>query len=98
MARKSGFVRRNGVMRRETLWSGALPTSTTLASANSAALVFTLGASILTLAPFTIVRTRGMVSVTTDQVAQTESYQIAITEAVVSELPTRGNPRTTPTG
>ena len=84
MARKSGFVRRNGVMRRETLWIGSTTISTTMAAA-SAVLTTILNAAALALRPFTIVRTRGVVIVRSDQISALQRYDGAFGMAVVSE-------------
>jgi len=85
MARKSGFVRRHGVMRRETSWVGVAGTSTALASAGTAVLFTGFGATVLALRPFTIVRTRGFFTIRSDQTAATEDYGAALGAAVVSE-------------
>ena len=85
MARKSGFVRRNNVMRRETLWIGAVSTSVTLASTGAVSLLSQLDASGLALRPFTVVRTRGSFHVRSDQVAASENYGVAMGFAVVFE-------------
>ena len=85
MARKSGFVRRHGSMTRETRWLDLPSTAVTLASASSTAILLSLTAVELALRPFTIVRTRGVWSVHSDQVAATEVYQASLGICVVSE-------------
>ena len=87
MARKSGFVRRNGVMRRETLWAGQSPADTVVGT-SSAVLISVFNAALLALRPFTIVRTRGRIGVFLDQFAEPESYGVGYGIAVVSEQAT----------
>ena len=82
---KSGFITRSGVSRRETLWIGVQETITTLAAANTAALINTLNAAALALRPFTIVRSRFDWSVRSDQTGALEAYQVAFGAAVVSD-------------
>ena len=85
MARKSGFVRRNNVMRRETLWVSGTFVNNTLASTNAVALTANLNAAGLALRPFTVVRTRGMMHVQSDQLSATEFYGVQMGFAVVSD-------------
>jgi len=83
-SRKSGFIR-GGVSRRETLWLFMDETVTSLAAANSAALIISLNAAALALRPFTIVRTRGAWYVESDQSAAGESQHVGLGYAVVSD-------------
>ncbi len=85
MARKSGFVRRGGVMRRETVWVALPRVTATLGGAPTAIMINTLSAGGLALRPFTIVRTRGVVQVVSDQNIATETYLGALGISVVSE-------------
>jgi len=85
MARKSGFVRRAGRMVRETSWVRILPTDTTLATASAGALFTGFSAATLALRPFTIIRTRGFVSLRSDQQAVTEIQNAILAMAVVSD-------------
>ena len=85
MARKSGFVKRHGVMRRETTWIHGSFLQTTLASTNAVALTSSLDASALALLPFTIVRVRGTMHVQSDQTTNGELYGVQMGMAVVSE-------------
>ena len=85
MARKSGFVRRHGVMRRETLWIGIAPTSTTLSAASTAVLFTGFSSVQLGLRPFTIVRTRGVLHLGSDQQVATENYSASLGMSIVSE-------------
>jgi len=82
--RKSGFILRSGVMRRETVWGALLPLRTSIAS-NTAVLVASLNAATLALRPFTIVRTRGQIGIQSDQVVATEEFNASFAWAVVSE-------------
>ena len=82
--RKSGFIRREGAMRRESLWLILTGSVTTLAPVTP--VLFTgFSADILALRPFTIVRTRGVMSLTSDQTAAIESYHAVLAMAVVSD-------------
>ncbi len=83
-SRKSGFILRRGVMRRETLWFTGVFASTTLA-ASTAVLVSTLNAAALALRPFTVVRTRGVLMIESDQEAANERTRAAFGAAVVSD-------------
>ncbi len=84
-SRKSGFTFRGGVARRETLWTKAGPTSVVIAGATVAVQLFTFGASILALRPFTIVRTRGLMFYRSDQIAATEVWGATLGFAVVTD-------------
>ena len=88
MARKSGFVRREGKMRREMVWLFGQSIAITLASASSVALIRTLNAAALALRPFTIVRTRGMIQVQSDQTAALERYQLMYGHIIVTDVAT----------
>ncbi len=88
MARKSGFVRRGGVMRRETHWVGEPFSTTTIASTNGVAIISSLTAVGLALRPFTVIRSRGYIHVESDQDAVTERYGAAVGYCVVSEQAT----------
>ncbi len=85
MARKSGLVYRKGGARRDTFWVPALVDSTTLASANSAAITASPSAALLALRPFTIIRTRGYIYARSDQTAALEDWQVALGHCVVSD-------------
>ena len=71
--------------RRESIWIGVTETVTTLAAANTAALILTLNATALALRPFTVVRTRLDWVIRSDQTGALESYQVALGAAVVSD-------------
>ncbi len=83
--RKSGFILRSGVMRRESLWFSIAPVSNTLATGSAAVLAASLNAAALALRPFTVVRTRGVLYVRSDQAVATELYHAALGIAVVSD-------------
>jgi len=85
MARKSGHVLRRGVMRRETLWLFNSPANTAIAAAATGVLVATLNAAALALRPFTIVRVRGLLFASSDQLAIAENYSVSLGYAVVSD-------------
>jgi len=85
MARRRGFVKRGGVARRETAWIAIAPTNSVIAAAGGAVLFAGLNAAGLALRPFTIVRTRGIFQISSDQVAATEFYHAALGIAVVSD-------------
>ncbi len=82
-SRAGGFIR-GGRHLRETLWASISPTTTTLAVATPV-LFSGLSASGLALRPFTIIRTRGVLHLSTDQIAASESYYAAYGMAVVSD-------------
>jgi len=84
MARKTGFVRRNNVMVRETFWIGGSIVVTTLAAASTATIVTSLSAGALALRPFTVIRTRGVWFTESDQTAAAERYAVSYGIAVVS--------------
>ncbi len=82
--RKSGFIQRSGRMRRETIWVDLVGTQTTLASGTP--VNFTgYSQAVLDMRPFTIVRTRGIMQVASDQVGVTESYMAHLAIAIVSD-------------
>ncbi len=85
MARKSGFVRRGGSMRRESLWVAGDFATATLASTNAVALTHSPNAALLALRPYTVVRTRGFMYVSSDQTGASEIYTISMGHAVVSD-------------
>ena len=82
---KSGFIVRNGVRRRETIWFGGTTFNQAIATTTTAVLVQALNAIALALRPFTVVRTRGVIHVVSDQTAATEAYGASYGTAVVSD-------------
>ncbi len=84
-ARRSGLVLRGGRNVRETLWLGTQTAETTLAGAPTAVLTNSLNAAALALRPFTVVRTRGIIHIHSDQAGADESYGVAVGCCVVSD-------------
>ena len=85
MARKSGYIMRRGVMRRETVWLGGLVVRTALGSPSTAAIHTSLAAPALALRPFTVVRTRGYFHWRSDQSAASENQDVAYGNVIVSD-------------
>ncbi len=81
---KSGFIRRNGVMRRESVWVALTPTITTLAASSTPVLFTGYSAAVLAMIPFTIVRTRGYMALRSDQEGADENFSCALAMAIVS--------------
>jgi len=88
VGRKSGFIERGGRMRRESVWLASGEIFTTFAAANTAVLLTSLGATLLALRPFTVVRTRGILSIQSDQAAAIENQFFAYGHCVVSDQAT----------
>ncbi len=84
-AGRSGFIRRGGVRRRETLWLFLSEVNTVLVGGNAVVLQQSLNAAALALRPFTIVRTRINWFMKSDQTAALEIPQVALGGAVVSD-------------
>ena len=84
-AGKSGFIIRNGGRRRETIWFGGTAFTQAIATTTSVALVQSLNAAALALRPFTIIRTRGVIRVRSDQNGANEDYGASFGKAVVSD-------------
>ncbi len=82
---RSVFTRRAGRSVRETLWVKIAETSTALAGAGSGVLFGGYSADVLALRPFTIIRTRLLFHVASDQVAATEDRLTAIGMAIVTD-------------
>ncbi len=72
-------------MRRETLWASLVPSDNNHAAGSVAILSNSLNAAGLALRPFTVVRTRGIFWIRSDQVAASEDYFGSIGAAVVSD-------------
>ncbi len=70
---------------RKTFWVGGTIVNSVLAAANSALIVTSLSVSALALRPFTVVRTRGVWSFFSDQIAADEDQQVAFGGIVVSD-------------
>ena len=86
-SRKSGFIMRDGRMRRQTLWFTSASINTTLSAASTASIVISLNAAALALRPFTIVRNRGYFSIRSDNfaVSTSETYEAAVGQIVVKD-------------
>ena len=84
MARKSGNVMRGGRMRRQSTWIALAPSQDTIAASSTAVLISQLDAVGLALRPFTVVRTRGMILLHSDQRAATEDYEVNYSHSVVT--------------
>jgi len=85
MARRFTRSRGRSGSHRQTVWIAVTETGTVLAAANSVARTNLLNAAALALRPFTIVRTRGVISIGSDQVAASEDYEAAMGMAVISD-------------
>ena len=84
-SRKSGLVLRGGSMRKETLWFKGLEFLQVIGGAAAPVLLGSLNAAALALRPFTVVRTRGAIHLSSDQIAADEVYGAAYGQAVVSD-------------
>ncbi len=84
-------------MVRETLWGGLVETSTNLAAANTASITNVTGATLLALRPFTVVRSRMVVHVESDQSAATEIQIVGVGQCVVSDQAVAIGPTAVPT-
>ncbi len=84
-SRRSGFVVRGGVKRRETLWLFATPNRVVLAAASNASFMNSLNAAALALRPFTVVRSRGFLHVKSDQTGALEDWNVALGYSIVSD-------------
>ena len=87
MARHRGSRRGGGfaAASRQTRWLDIPWTVSVLSTTSSAVLALTLTAAELALRPFTIVRTRGILHVTSDQFVAAETARISLGLAVVSD-------------
>jgi len=71
--------------RRQTVWLGIGPTHSALGAASTATLFTGLSAAQLAMRPFTIIRTRGIIGIKSDQQAANEFQHAALGMAVVSD-------------
>ncbi len=86
MARRFRNFRSNMVRSgRKTFWIGGTYVRQALGAAGTSVIVTSLNAAALALRPFTIVRTRGMVSIFSDQIAAVEDQVAAFGKIVVSD-------------
>ena len=84
MARRFRTVTRGGRQVRATLWTHWIETITNLPAIDTAAVINASNAALVALAPFTIVRTRGLFCIRSDQAVADESYAAALGFVVVS--------------
>jgi len=70
---------------RDTLWFQGASAQTTIATVSTATLVTSLSAGALAFRPFTVVRTRGVLHLRSDQFANSESQSAAYGRCVVSD-------------
>jgi len=85
MARKSGFVRRNNVMVRDTFWTVQAPIQDSVAGASTGLAISFGGTDLTNQTPCTIVRTRGEIRLGSDQRAATEQYEMVFGMVVATE-------------
>ena len=70
---------------RETAWIAGAYAVNIIATATTATLVTSLNAAALAIRPFTVVRTRGLIGLRSDQAAASEEQAIGYGKAVVSD-------------
>jgi len=83
-SRKSGFILRSGVRRRETLWIDLPLTQTTMTAAGGT-IIYSLSTAAKAFRPYTVIRTHVSMLVQSDQEAAGENYQAAYGECIVSD-------------
>jgi len=83
-ARRSGLVLRGGRMRRESLWLGSAPATNSI-GLGTGVLLTVLNTAALAFRPFTIIRTRGLLYLFSDQSANSENQMIGFGATVVTE-------------
>jgi len=88
MARRFTRTRGQSGAPRKTMWLDIAPTRTVLAAATTAALVNVGATGFLEQRPFTIVRTRGFISLASDQDSAAEAYDAGIGMAIVQRTAT----------
>ena len=86
MARRRDFVRGASAIsqKRFTSWFEFQPISTTF-TGSGGTIIASLNAAALALRPFTIVRSRFLLSVISDQITASENYVGALGMAIVSD-------------
>jgi len=82
--RRRTFVR-GGKTVRETVWLGHTPTAVNLAAASTANLFGSLNAAAIALLPFTVIRSRGILSYGSDQTVASENFSAALGIAIVTQ-------------
>jgi len=97
IGRRSGLVLRGGKNRRSTLWFSGVESRTNITTVSTAVLLTSLNAAALALRPFTVVRTRGVISLKSDQSIATEDQLAAYGECVVSDQASAAGVASVPT-
>ena len=85
MARRQTRFRGRVAQRRESLWMFLPVGADIMSSGSTAILAGSLNADALALRPFTVIRTRGIFSLRSDQVATSEDFGASFGVAVVSD-------------
>ncbi len=80
--------RGRSVQKRDSLWLQFAPGETSIAAAATATLISVLNTAALALRPFTIVRTRFILGIRSDQSAASETQQLAYGHVVVQDTAT----------
>ncbi len=83
-SRKSGLVLRGGAMRRDTQWASLALTSSAITGSN-VAIINSAGVTVDALRPYTVVRSRVHLGITTDQQIASEGQLCAWGQCVVSD-------------
>ena len=81
--RRGGYAIVGTRSRRETEWFQGGLSQTTIAAGSTAALIGSLNAAGLAARPFTVIRTRGLITLNSDQAAVSEDQEIGYGHAVV---------------
>jgi len=82
---KSGFILRPGGPKRMSQWVGGGFIQTAITTASTATLITQFSSGITDLEPFTIVRTRGTIQLSSDQISAAEDQEVAYGHCVVSQ-------------
>ena len=83
--RSSTFAVRRGVARRKSVWLQIDHSQSQLVGDNSVGIINSLNAAALALLPFTVVRTRGLLTMVSDQIVGSETPAASFGIAVVSD-------------
>jgi len=87
-ARRSGLILRGGVMRRETVWLFLPVSQLAIPAGGTSVLLNVFNAAALALRPFTVVRTRTVLSLRGDQLATAEIQVMGYGASIVTEQAT----------
>ncbi len=83
---RSNFPGRSGGERRKTLWSRSGMIESVITTGDTAVTLFTFtSAFVAAQAPFTIVRTRGIIMLSSDQITSSETQEVAFGISKVSQ-------------